>query len=98
MAQVISGGVGIGKDTFDVANRLFKNIRGGLGISTVAANAVFAAVTGISIASAAVFTKVAVPEMIRLMAEVPLPQGWRMEAVLCELAGDGREAALAHRR
>jgi len=57
---------GIGKDTFDVANRLFGNIRGGLGISTVAANAVFAAVTGISIASAAVFTKVAVPEMIRL--------------------------------
>jgi tripartite ATP-independent transporter DctM subunit len=57
---------GIGKDTFDVANRLFKNIRGGLGISTVAANAIFAAVTGISIASAAVFTKVAVPEMIRL--------------------------------
>ena len=57
---------GIGKDTFDVANRLFRGIRGGLGISTVAANAVFAAVTGISIASAAVFTKVAVPEMIRL--------------------------------
>ena len=57
---------GIGKDTFDVASRLFKGIRGGIGISTVAANAVFAAVTGISIASAAVFTKVAVPEMIRL--------------------------------
>jgi tripartite ATP-independent transporter DctM subunit len=57
---------GIGKDTFEVANRLFKSIRGGLGISTVAANAIFAAVTGISIASAAVFTKVAVPEMIRL--------------------------------
>ncbi len=57
---------GIGKDTFDVANRLFGKLRGGLGIATVAANAVFAAVTGISIASAAVFTKVAVPEMIRL--------------------------------
>ncbi len=57
---------GIGKDTFDVASRLFKSVRGGIGISTVAANAVFAAVTGISIASAAVFTKVAVPEMIRL--------------------------------
>lgn len=57
---------GIGKDTFDVAHRLFRRVRGGLGISTVAANAVFAAVTGISIASAAVFTKVAVPEMIRL--------------------------------
>lgn len=57
---------GIGKDTFDVANRVFGRVKGGLGISTVAANAVFAAVTGISIASAAVFTKVAVPEMIRL--------------------------------
>jgi C4-dicarboxylate transporter DctM subunit len=57
---------GIGKDTFEVANRLFRGIRGGLGISTVAANAIFAAVTGISIASAAVFTKVAVPEMMRL--------------------------------
>jgi C4-dicarboxylate transporter DctM subunit len=56
---------GIGKDTFDVANRLFRGVRGGLGIATVFANAVFAAVTGISIASAAVFTKVAVPEMIR---------------------------------
>ena len=57
---------GVGKDSFDVANRIFRGIRGGLGIATVAANAVFAAVTGISIASAAVFTKVAVPEMIRL--------------------------------
>ncbi|MBU2513866.1 TRAP transporter large permease [bacterium] len=56
----------IGKDMFDVANRIFKRIRGGLGVATVVANAIFAAVTGISIASAAVFTKVAVPEMIRL--------------------------------
>ena len=57
---------GMGKDTFDVANRVFKRIRGGLGIATVVANAIFAAVTGVSIASAAVFSKVAVPEMIRL--------------------------------
>jgi tripartite ATP-independent transporter DctM subunit len=55
----------IGKDTFDVANQLLRRVRGGLGIATVAANAVFAAITGISIASAAVFTKVAVPEMLR---------------------------------
>ncbi len=55
----------VGKDTFDVAQHLLRRVRGGLGIATVAANAVFAAVTGISIASAAVFTKVAVPEMIR---------------------------------
>ena len=55
----------IGKDTFEVAHQLFRRVRGGLGIATVAANAVFAAITGISIASAAVFTKVAVPEMLR---------------------------------
>ena len=56
---------GMGRDTFDVAALLLRRIRGGLGIATVAANAVFAACTGTSIASASVFTKVAVPEMVR---------------------------------
>ena len=56
----------LGRDAFVSANILLVRIRGGLGIATVGANAIFAAVTGVSIASAAVFTKVAVPEMIRL--------------------------------
>ncbi len=55
----------VGKDTFDVAEALLRRLRGGLGVGTVAANTVFAAVTGVSIASAAVFTRVAVPEMVR---------------------------------
>lgn len=55
----------VGRDTFEVAEALLRRLRGGLGVATVAANAVFAAVTGVSIASAAVFTKVAVPEMTR---------------------------------
>jgi tripartite ATP-independent transporter DctM subunit len=55
----------VGKDTFVVARWLLRRIRGGLGVATVAANAVFAAVTGSSIASAAVFTKIATPEMLR---------------------------------
>ncbi|WP_212525786.1 TRAP transporter large permease subunit [Actibacterium sp. MT2.3-13A] len=55
----------VGKDTFDVAEWGLRRIRGGLGMATVMSNMVFAAVTGISIASAAVFTRVAVPEMIR---------------------------------
>lgn len=55
----------VGKDAFEVANQVFRRVRGGLGIATVAANAVFAAITGISIASAAVFTRIAVPEMLR---------------------------------
>jgi tripartite ATP-independent transporter DctM subunit len=56
----------IGKDMYDVANHLFRRVKAGLGMATVGANAVFAAVTGSSIASASVFTKVAVPEMLRL--------------------------------
>jgi C4-dicarboxylate transporter, DctM subunit len=55
----------VGKDAFEVANQAFRHIRGGLGVATVAANAVFAAITGISIASAAVFSRVAVPQMLR---------------------------------
>ena len=57
---------GVWRDTFDVFQWLMRKIRGGLGLATVGANAVFAAITGISIASASVFTKVAVPEMIRM--------------------------------
>ena len=56
---------GIGRDTFAVAENLLRRVVGGLGVATVAANTVFAAVTGVSIASAAVFTRIAVPEMKR---------------------------------
>lgn len=54
-----------GRDLFDVTNWMFSRIKGGLGVSTVAANAGFAAITGVSIASASVFTRIAVPEMLR---------------------------------
>ncbi len=55
----------VGKDTFDVFQQLLGRVTAGLGIATVFANAVFAAITGISIASATVFSRVAVPEMLR---------------------------------
>jgi tripartite ATP-independent transporter DctM subunit len=55
----------VGRDAFRAAQRVFGRIHGGLGVATVAANAVFAAITGISIAAAAIFTKIAVPEMVR---------------------------------
>ncbi|MDA0786738.1 MAG: TRAP transporter large permease subunit, partial [Proteobacteria bacterium] len=57
---------GMGRDTFDVAGQAFRRIRGGLGMATVAANAIFAAINGTTIASASVFTKLAVPELMRL--------------------------------
>jgi C4-dicarboxylate transporter, DctM subunit len=65
MMGLIVGKAGIGTDIYEVFHHLFRRIRGGLGVATVAANAAFAAVTGSSIASASVFTRVSVPEMIR---------------------------------
>lgn len=56
---------GVGRDTFDVFQRLLRRVTAGLGIATVFANAIFASITGISIASATVFSRVAVPEMTR---------------------------------
>jgi tripartite ATP-independent transporter DctM subunit len=64
MGLVVSA-TGMGRDIFDVTARFTQKRKGGLPIATVLANAVFAACTGTSIASASVFTKVAAPEMIR---------------------------------
>jgi len=57
---------GATRSLFTSAQALFGHVRGGIGIATVFANAVFAAITGVSVASAAVFSKVALPEMERL--------------------------------
>ena len=57
---------GLGRDIYDVMNSACRRVMGGIGMATVGANAVFAAITGSSIASASVFTKISVPEMMRL--------------------------------
>ncbi len=56
---------GMGRDAYDIGQVMLRRVRGGLGMATVVANAIFAAITGASVASASVFSKVAVPEMIR---------------------------------
>jgi C4-dicarboxylate transporter, DctM subunit len=57
---------GATRDLFDAAESLLHRVKGGIGIATVIANAIFAAITGVSIASAAVFSKLSIPEMDRL--------------------------------
>ncbi len=57
---------GATRELFTSAQVLLGGLRGGIGIATVFANAVFAAITGVSVASAAVFSKIALPEMERL--------------------------------
>ena len=55
---------GLGQDIYTVLNQSCRKITGGIGMATVGANAVFAAVTGSSIASASVFSKMSVPAML----------------------------------
>ena len=56
---------GAATDLFSLINRATKRVPGRLGVATVLANAVFAFVTGVSIAAAAAFSKIAYPEMRR---------------------------------
>ena len=46
MMGLVVSKAGLGNDVYRVANFIFYKVRGGLGIATVAANAVFAAITG----------------------------------------------------
>ena len=55
---------GVGKDTYLVAHRLLRNVPGGLGQATVVGNAIFSAITGVTVAAVVLFTKLGVPEMI----------------------------------
>ena len=57
-----SGAVG---DVYRGINRLLKRLPGRLAIATVLGNALFSFVTGVSIASAAAFSRIAYPEMKR---------------------------------
>jgi tripartite ATP-independent transporter DctM subunit len=56
---------GMGRDAYDIGELLLQRLKGGLGMATVVANAIFAAITGVSVASASVFSKLSVPEMLR---------------------------------
>lgn len=56
---------GASRDLYNAGLAVFGKLPGGLGIVTIFANAIFGAVTGVSIASAAVFSKIAIPEMVR---------------------------------
>ncbi len=56
---------GMSRELFRSANTFVGHLRGGLGIATIAACGGFAAICGSSVATAATFSRVAYPEMIR---------------------------------
>jgi tripartite ATP-independent transporter DctM subunit len=53
------------RDVYTAINRAFRRLPGRLALATVMGNAVFSFVTGVSIASAAAFSRIAYPEMKR---------------------------------
>ena len=57
---------GAAQDIYTIANRGMRRIPGCLAVATVSGNSAFAAITGVSIASAATFSRIAYPEMVAL--------------------------------
>lgn len=70
---------GAATDLYRICDRALRRLPGRLAVATVAGNAVFAAVTGVSIASAAAFSRVAYPEMVKT--------GYKREFALGAVAG-----------
>lgn len=70
---------GAAADLYQVCNKALRRLPGRLAVATVAGNAIFAAVTGVSVASAAAFSRIAYPEMRRL--------GYRKELAVGTVAG-----------
>ena len=64
MGELISRS-GAAEDLYNLINKSLKKIPARLALATVFGNAVFGAVTGVSIASAAAFSKIAYPQMVK---------------------------------
>lgn len=70
---------GAAGDLYKLVNRGLRGLPGRLTLATVGGNAVFGAVTGVSIASAAAFSRIAYPEMVR--------HGYNKSVALGSIAG-----------
>jgi TRAP-type mannitol/chloroaromatic compound transport system permease large subunit len=55
----------LGRDAYSAAKAWFGRSPGGLAVATVYSSAIFGAVSGSSLSEVAVFSKIAVPEMLR---------------------------------
>jgi len=64
MGELISRS-GAAEDLYNLINKSLKKIPARLALATVFGNAIFGAVTGVSIASAAAFSKIAYPQMVK---------------------------------
>ena len=80
MSQILLTGK-VGNNLFELGNKWLRHLPGGLGIATVAACAIFAAITGSSVACAVTIGAIAIPEM--------LSRGYDRATVLGAVAAGG---------
>jgi tripartite ATP-independent transporter DctM subunit len=71
----VASRAGMSRELFDAANAIFSGFRGALTNATIGACAAFGAICGSSIATAATFSRVAIPEMRRHGYEEGLAAG-----------------------
>jgi C4-dicarboxylate transporter DctM subunit len=57
---------GMARELYEAADKWFGHMRGGLYLSTIASSAAFGAASGSSVVNTTVFTRIALPEMLRL--------------------------------
>ena len=72
---------GVGRDLYEMASRWFRHLPGGLAIATLFCCAIFAAISGSSVATAVTVGSVALPEMVK--------RGYNKKHVLGLLAAGG---------
>lgn len=80
MSQILLTGK-VGNDLFELGNKWLRHLPGGLGVATVFACAIFAAITGSSVACAVTIGAIAIPEM--------LSRGYERTLVLGAVAAGG---------
>ncbi|MFO8126118.1 TRAP transporter large permease [Yoonia sp.] len=66
---------GAAQDVFTLMNRMLRRVPARLAVATVFGNAMFAAISGVSVAAAATFSRVAYPQMRRYGYDRPLALG-----------------------
>lgn len=80
MSQILLEGK-VGNDLFELGNKWLRHLPGGLGVATIIACALFAAITGSSVACAVTIGAIAVPEMLN--------RGYERTIVLGSVAAGG---------
>jgi len=80
MSQILLEGH-VGDDLFELGNKWLRHLPGGLGIATIVACSIFAAITGSSVACAVTIGSIAIPEMLK--------RGYKRSIVLGSVAAGG---------